>query len=69
MIVYFTLKKYDLKVIPITPEGGSALPANRSDPGQPGERSTYPVPDGEESIELIKISRLHPSADGLRSKL
>ena len=57
MIVYFTPKKYDLTVIPT-----EAIPA--------GRESEVPVrrPDGEESIELIKISRLRPSADGLRSK-
>jgi len=45
MIVYFTPKKYDLNVIPT-----GAIPA--------GRESEMPIrrPDGEESIELIKIS-------------
>jgi len=48
MIVYFTPKKYDLNVIPT-----GAIPA--------GRESEVPVrrPDGEESIELIKISSRH----------
>ena len=45
LVVYFTPKKYDLNVIPT-----EAIPA--------GRESEVPVrrPDGEESIELIKIS-------------
>ncbi len=54
MAVYFTPKKYDLKVIPTEASEVSEVPVRR--------------PDGEESIELMKISRLRPSADGFRSK-
>ncbi len=42
MIVYFTPKKYDLNVIPTGVNEVSEVPVRR--------------PDGEESIELIKIS-------------
>jgi hypothetical protein len=42
MIVYFTPKKYDQKVIPT-----EAIPAGRES-------------EVEESIEIIKISRLRP---------
>ncbi len=42
MIVYFTPKKYDLKVIPTEANEVSEVPVRR--------------PDGEESFELIKIS-------------
>ncbi len=42
MIVYFTPKKYDLNVIPTEANEVSEVPVRR--------------PDGEESIELIKIS-------------
>ncbi len=54
MIFYFTPKKYDLNVIPTGANEVSEVPVRR--------------PDREESIELIKISRLRPSVDGLRSK-
>jgi len=54
MIVYFTPKKYDLNVIPTEANEVSEVPVRR--------------PDGEESIELIKISQLPPGQPGLRSK-
>jgi len=47
IIVYYTLEKYDLKVIPTE--------ANE-------------MSEAEESTKLMKISRLRPSVDGLRSK-
>ena len=61
MIIHLNPKKCYLKVIPISPVGGSA------------HRLTEAIPENresevEESIKVTKISRLRPSADELRSK-
>ena len=61
MIIHLTPKKHNDKVIPITSVAGSARWRTEAIPA--GRESEV-----EESIEFIKISRLRPSVDGLRSK-